>query len=74
MGVLDDFIGDSREEVKSYMSTLEDMLSDYDRYGYAEDTLLGIYTHLESYGKISEGQIRAVENIKSKPSRKKHGW
>lgn len=46
-----------------YAQKIEDMLDDWDGYGWAESTLAGIYKYIEDTGNITERQMVAVDKI-----------
>lgn len=48
------------------MEEIEIMLSS-DNYHYATQTLEDIYTYIEKYNNVTERQIQAIKNIRSKP-------
>lgn len=58
--ILDRFVG--ADKAGEYMRLIEQML-DERQYQFASDTLRGIYESIETNGYITEGQMRAVENI-----------
>ena len=60
---LDKFINKNSHKAKDYLSIIGGMMSD-GRYGFAQSTLLGIYDSIEETGTVSDGQMRAVDNIK----------
>lgn len=70
--VLEQFLNKNSKQAKEYKETIEKMLSRNDAYGYAESTLIGILDFIEENDNITESQIKAVENIKEKPS--KNAW
>ena len=68
MSVIDDFLNKGQEKAQEYITIIEDMLNDYDSYHYAEQTLADILQDVEENGRITPRQIKAVENIRRKPS------
>ena len=63
------FLNRNIDEVSEWMGKITWMLEEEaDLYEYAEDTLLGILDTIETTGKVTEGQKRAVKNIQNKPS------
>ena len=62
--VLDSFLNNKAEGAADYMDKISNMLGDTDRYGFAEDTLIGIYNHIDRFGEVSQKQKDAVDNIK----------
>lgn len=72
LGALHNFAKKNEDRALKWLSTIEDMMGDYERFGWAEDTLIGIYDHVMSHNSITDKQIEAVENIREagyKPSR-----
>ncbi len=69
---LEQFINKNSNRAEEYRETIERMLSRWDAYGYAEQTLIAILEYIEKNDTITDGQIQAVENIKGKPS--KNAW
>lgn len=67
---LDKFLNRNIDDVLEIQRIIEEMLDEMDKYGYAEDTLRGIYDMVEETGAVTEGQRTAVENIRRKPSTK----
>lgn len=61
------FVSGKSELCKEWMDAIEEMLSS-DNYRYATNTLEDIYEHIEKYNSVSERQIQAIKNIRSKPS------
>jgi hypothetical protein len=53
---------------EEFCSSIQDML-DEGRWHWAEDTLLGIHETVSRTGTVTDGQRRAVENIRFVPSR-----
>ncbi len=70
---LEQFINKNSQRADEYREIIEEMLGNYSRYGYAQETLIGILDYIESSHSISNGQAQAIENIRSKPNNK-HGW
>lgn len=68
--LLDEFINKNDSIVERYKEIIEDMLNRYSSYHYAESTLIGIWEYIEKNGQITEAQRRAVDNIKSHPSKR----
>lgn len=61
---LDKFINKNSDKVEEYQAIIGRMMSDDRTYGFAHSTLSGIYDAIEETGTITDGQIRAVDNIK----------
>lgn len=70
---LDKFLNRNIDEVLEIQRIIEGMLDELDEYGYAEDTLRGIYDMVEETGAVTPGQRTAVENIRAKPSSSNYG-
>ena len=70
--ILDEFIAKHKSHADEYTAIIERMLGDYDAYHYAEDTLLNILGYIEENDIITDGQIQAIENIKSHPSKPRY--
>lgn len=67
---LDKFIHRNIDKIIEWQIVINDMLDEPHKYGYADDTLRSILYMMEETGDITGGQIRAVENIRAKPTRK----
>lgn len=65
---LEQFLKKNSDRAVKWLAIVEGMLNDYDAYGYAEDTLVGIHDYIEENDNITDAQIQAVENIRDKPS------
>lgn len=65
---LDNFLANRAKIAAEWQEIIEKMLGSYSSYHYAENTLLGILDYIHKNDHITEAQIRAVENIKEKPS------
>jgi methylaspartate ammonia-lyase len=65
--VIQNFINKNSDKAMKYRLKIEDML-DSGNYDYAEDTLAGILDFICNYDKVTEAQIKAVENIYEKPA------
>lgn len=69
MDDLERFIAKNSERAEQYEIIISIMLNDDEgRYAYASDTLTDILEYIERNNNITDGQVRAVENIKEKPS------
>lgn len=66
---LDKFLNRNIDEIIEWQGIITDMIEEPEKYGYADDTLRGILDMMDETGAISDGQKRAVENIRRKPSR-----
>jgi|LSQX01.1.fsa_nt_gb hypothetical protein len=64
LGALHNFAKKHDERAAEWLQRIEDMLGDYETYGWAEDTLIGIYDHIMNTNSITDKQIQAVENIR----------
>ena len=62
--VVDKFIQGRKEVASKYLEIIESMLDDYDRYCFAESTLVDIYDFITENGYITLKQIQSVKNIK----------
>lgn len=72
-GDLDKFLQKHDKNAEKYRSLIEEMLGDYERFNWAEDTLIGIFDHVMNTNTISEKQMQAVDNIREagyKPGRR----
>lgn len=69
---LEQFLGNKSKRAQEYRDTIEDMLGQYAKYGYAESTLIGILDFIEENNDVTNAQVQAVENIKEKPN--SYGW
>ncbi|MEX2053937.1 MAG: hypothetical protein WD883_00055 [Candidatus Colwellbacteria bacterium] len=69
---LKQFLSKGKARTEPYLELIDDLLNQYERYGYAGNTLMSIKEFIEESGTITDGQIRAIQNIKNNPS-KKHG-
>lgn len=63
------FIDKKSGTAEDYEHIISQMLSEPHLYGYAQKTLTSIYDFIFENGFISDAQIKAVENIKEKPSK-----
>lgn len=63
MDVLLKFLDRKDQNACEYREKIEEMLGDRDSYGYAEDTLLSILDYINEKDEITDGQMRAVDNI-----------
>ncbi len=64
---LEQFLNKHSKKAQEYIGIIEEMLDD-DKWDYAYDTLAGIRDDIEEHERITDAQVQAVENIKSKPS------
>ena len=62
---LDKFINKNSDKVEEYQSMIGRMMSDDRTFGFAQSTLAGIYDSIEATGTITDGQMRAVDNIRN---------
>ncbi len=46
----------------AFLSRLEDLCADSD-YDWASDTIEGIYTTVTKMGRVTSGQLQAIDNI-----------
>ena len=67
--VVGEFLSQRGKRATEYVDIIESMLGQHNAYSYAEPTLIGILDFIERENCITEAQIRAIENIKSKPSK-----
>lgn len=67
---LDKFIHRNIDEIIEWQGIITDMLDEPHKYGYADDTLRSILYMMDETGNITDGQKRAIENIRRKPSTK----
>ena len=63
---------ESVTDVFDFLSRLEDMRAD-DDYDWASDTLEGIYTTVTASGRVTDGQLRAINNIEEGGERHNRG-
>lgn len=61
--VLDAFLSKKEDKALEYIEKIEDMLNDYESFGWAEYTLADIYKFIKKTGMITDKQIKAVDNI-----------
>lgn len=67
--IIGSFIGKEKKRVDKYVAILEEMMFESrQEYSYADDTLEGIYECIKDCGRISDAQIKAINNIRRKPS------
>lgn len=66
---IDKFLNRNIDEVIEWTNIITTMIEDSESFGYADETLRGILEVIEQTGAVSLAQIRAVENIRAKPSR-----
>ena len=55
-----------------FLSRLEDMRADSD-FEWASDSIEGIYTTVTASGRVTEGQLRAIDNIEDGARRHSRG-
>lgn len=72
LGALRNFAKKNDERAAEWLATIEGMLGDYEEYGWAEDTLIGIYDYIMENNAITDKQIQAVENIRD--ANRKRRW
>lgn len=53
----------TNEDPQSWLKLIEDMV-DSGEFDWAEETLLGIGETIENSGRVTPGQIEAIENIR----------
>lgn len=71
---LQEFIDKKSERVVEYLAIIDEMLEDPEcHYSYAEDTICGIQHYIEEYETITDKQVQAIDNIRSKPSQRNYG-
>lgn len=63
---------ESVTDVFAFLSRLEDLRAE-DDYDWASDTIEGIYTTVTASGKVTEGQLRAINNIEDGGRRHSRG-
>lgn len=68
MDALEQFINKNSKRAEEYREIIEDMMGEHSRYGYAEQTLLGILDYIDEENNITDKQVEAVENIRENPS------
>lgn len=68
MSVLDDFLNKNKDIALKWQDVVSGMLNDVEAYGYAEETLIGIYEYIEENQSITQNQIDAITNIRQKPA------
>ena len=54
----------------AFLTRLEDLRADSE-YDWASDTIEGIYTTVTESGRVTEGQLRAIDNIEE--GARRHG-
>ena len=67
--IIDGFANKHIDDVLKWTHTIEDMLGDYKSYHYAEETLVSILDSIEKFRKVTEGQKKAILNIKNNPAK-----
>lgn len=60
---LNAFIKKNDDRAQKYLNLVEEMMGDYDSYGWAESTLIGIYDWIMEHNSVTDKQIQAIENI-----------
>lgn len=73
-GDLDKFLKKSDDRAVKWLGIIEDMMGDYEKFGWAEDTLIGIYDHVMNNNSISDKQIEAVQNIRTAGENPRRRW
>lgn len=73
-GDLDKFLKKFDDRATKWTAIIEEMMGDYERFGWAEDTLIGIYDYVLENNSISDGQIAAVENIRRAGENPQRRW
>lgn len=63
------FISQKQSKCEKYYHMIEEMLGDYKSYHYAEKFLVSVMDTIYENKTISEGQIKAIENIKNNPAK-----
>jgi hypothetical protein len=71
-GDLDKFLGKHEDNAVKYLRIIEDLLADFETYGWAEDTLTGIWEYVDQNNSISEKQMQAVDNIREAGEKRRH--
>ncbi len=56
-----------------FLARLEDLEGDGD-YSWAWDTITGIYDTVERTGRVTAGQLRAIDNIQASIVDRQSGW
>lgn len=69
--VIGKFLNKKKNGCDEWRDVIEDMLNGGE-YRYAEDILIDFLDFIDKNDTITDGQIQAIENIKSKPTR--NGW
>jgi len=69
---LQEFLNKNSKRAEEYQEVIEGMMGDWERYGYAQSTLIGILEFIDEHNSITDNQVQAVENIRANPS--KHAW
>lgn len=67
---IDKFINRNIDKVIQWTRFIEDMLDEPDLYGYADDFLRDVLGHIEQVGDVTDRQMKAIENIHNKPSKR----
>ena len=67
--IIDGFANKHIDDVLEWTRIIEDMLGSYEHYHYAEETLVSILKSIEEYRKVTEGQKKAILNIKNNPAK-----
>lgn len=70
-GDLDKFLAKHDDRAIKWTKIIEEMMGDFETYGWAQDTLIGIYDYVLQNNTITDGQIQAVENIAASVNRRR---
>ena len=62
------FLNNHSKRAQEYVEIIENMMGEWNRYGYAEQTLVGILNYIDENNNITDAQVQAVENIIAKPN------
>lgn len=59
------YLRKSEDNAAKYLEQIEEMLSDWETYNWAESTLISIYDFIEEHGYITTKQMEAIDNIRN---------
>lgn len=66
---LSNFLKKKQAPAEKWQRIIEEMLGDYKAYHYAERFLVQMLDEIYENKSLSEGQIKAIENIRNNPAK-----
>lgn len=66
---LGNFLKKKEDVAYKWKCIIEEMLGDYKSYHYAEKFLVEMLDAIDEHKSLSEGQIKAIENIRNNPAK-----